>query len=133
VRVIDASALSAYLLREEGFEEIRRLLVEGVDSIELVVKEVANAILIAHRRGRIGLEEAWRAIEALRSLLGVNVKVEGHEGLIEEAFDIALRHRTTVYDALYVALAKKLEAELGSRDEEQVKVAEKAGVKASLV
>jgi len=129
VKVIDASALSAYLLREEGFEEIKKFIVEGVVSVGLVVKEVANAILLAYRRGRIKLEEAGRVFEALNSLLNVNVKIEGQEALLREAFDIALKHEATIYDALYIALARKRKVELISRDERQVKVAREVGVR----
>jgi len=133
VKVIDASALSAYLLREEGFEEIRKFIVEGVVSVGLVVKEVANAILLAYKRGRIKLEEAGRAFEALNSLLNVNVKIEGQEALLREAFDIALKHEVTIYDALYIALARKRKVELISRDERQVKVAREVGVGVLLI
>ncbi|MGQ9641634.1 MAG: type II toxin-antitoxin system VapC family toxin [Candidatus Bathycorpusculaceae bacterium] len=128
MRVIDASALSAYILREEGFEEIRNFITEGVVSVELVLKEVANAILITHRRGGIKLEDMKKSFEALLSLLGVNVKTVGQEGLLREAFDIALKQDTTIYDALYIALARKNKAELISRDEKQAKKAEEAGV-----
>ena len=129
MKVIDASALSAYLLREEGFEEIKKFIVEGVVSVGLVVKEVANAILLAYRRGRIKLEEAGRVFEALNSLLNVNVKIEGQEALLREAFDIALKYEATIYDALYIALARKRKVELISRDERQVKVAREVGVR----
>jgi len=129
VKVIDASALSAYLLREVGFEEIKKFIVEGVVSVGLVVKEVANAILLAYRRGRIKLEEAGRVFEALNSLLNVNVKIEGQEALLREAFDIALKYEATIYDALYIALARKRKVELISRDERQVKVAREVGVR----
>jgi len=51
VTVIDASALAAYVLKEEGSEAAREHLKEGVTSVGLVAKETGNAILTALRRG----------------------------------------------------------------------------------
>jgi len=70
VIVIDASALVAYLLREEEFEEIRKYLRRGVISVSLAPKEVSNAILTAWRRGRISTEQAEAVLKALLILLG---------------------------------------------------------------
>ncbi len=69
--VIDASALAAYVLREEGFEEILSYLRRYCAiSVELALKEVANAILIALRRGRIEVEYAEKALRALLLMMG---------------------------------------------------------------
>jgi len=44
VIVIDASALTKFVLKEEGWEEVTPYLKTGATSIDLVVKEVANAV-----------------------------------------------------------------------------------------
>ena len=128
--VIDASALAAYLLREEGFEEIREYLRRGVISVGLALKEVSNAVLTAWRRGRISTEHAEAALKALFILLGANVVVESYaqDRLLAEAFGIAMRHRITIYDALYIALAKERRASLLTRDGRQRDAAERDGV-----
>ncbi len=133
MKVIDASALSAYLLREEEFEEIKKFIIEGVISVGLILKEVSNAILQAYRRDRIKIEEAIKAFEALNSLLNINIKIEDQEALIGESFDIALKGEVSIYDALYIALARKHKAELISRDERQVKVAKEFGIRAQYI
>ena len=128
--VIDASALVAYLLREEEFEEIRKYLRRGVISVSLAPKEVSNAILTAWRRGRISTEQAEAALKALLILLGANVVVENRaqDRLLAEAFRIAMRHKITIYDALYIALAEERRASLLTRDERQRDAAERNGV-----
>jgi predicted nucleic acid-binding protein len=44
VIVVDASALAKYVLKEEGWREIRKVLEGGAVSVDHVVKEVSNAI-----------------------------------------------------------------------------------------
>ena len=45
-----------------------------------------------------------------------------------EAFRIAMRHKITIYDALYIALAEERGASLLTRDERQRDAAERNGV-----
>jgi PIN domain nuclease of toxin-antitoxin system len=57
--IIDSSALVAYLLEESGFEKIRDLLSEGVDSPVLLVMEASNAIpMRSLRPARTGVSAA---------------------------------------------------------------------------
>ena len=68
--VIDASAPATYILREEGYDAVLSYIrSDRAASIDLVLKEISNAILAALRRGRIGLEEATKAFKALMLLL----------------------------------------------------------------
>ncbi len=121
--IVDSSALVAYLLEESGFERTRDLLSEGVDSTALLLMEAANAILEARKSERIGREDADKAIEVVLNLLESNIKIHGEEDLIQSAFSIATNHGLTTYDSVYLALAKKLEGSLASRDGKQLEAA----------
>jgi len=59
-----------------------------------------------------------------------NVVVEScaQDRLLAEAFRIAMRHKITIYDALYIALAEERGASLLTRDERQRDAAERNGV-----
>lgn len=131
--VIDASALAAYLLHEEGSEAVRRFLDEGVDSIELVFKETANALLVAERTRRISRNQADICMEALKTLMGHNVRaVEDQEALPGESYKSACKHEVSIYDTLYVLLAKRMGARLLTKDAKQAQLARKEGVEVIL-
>jgi predicted nucleic acid-binding protein len=49
---------------------------------------------------------------------------------IDEAFEISIRQNITVYDSLYIALAKKKKLELLTADEMQAQVASLEEVRA---
>jgi len=129
VIVIDASALAAYSLREDGSEPIRILLERGIASIDLVVKESCNVVLLAHRRGLINVEQSRKALKVVLMLADTNVKMYQQKELMGDAFRIASENGVTIYDALYLALAKRLGATLLSRDAQQIEVAKRVGVK----
>ena len=59
--------------------------------------------------------------------------VESQEHYLVEAFEIALRNNITVYDALFVAMAKRKNLELATCDEEQAETAGKEGLRATLL
>jgi PIN domain nuclease of toxin-antitoxin system len=48
--VIDASALVAYLLEEEGFEKTLEIVKEGAQSVPPIIKESCNAVLSQKER-----------------------------------------------------------------------------------
>ena len=121
--IIDSSALVAYLLEESGFEKIRELLSEGVEGPALLVMEASNAILEASKNKRIGREDANKAIEVMLSLIESNIKIHDEADLVQSAFSMAADHGLTTYDSVYLALAKKLDGSLASRDRKQVEAA----------
>ena len=127
--VIDASALAAYVLKEEGSEAVREHLKEGVTSVGLVAKETGNAILTALRRGRIDAAQAETSFKALCALLDHNITLIDQGGLLEDAFHTALEREGTVYDTIYVALAKGRGEALLSGDAKQMGIAKALGVR----
>ncbi len=132
MNVLDASALAKFVLREEGWREVIRFLGEA-ESVDHILKEVANAVWKARGRGIIGGEDALRKFEALLALVGKNLKLVNESDILPAAFDLALARGVTVYDALYVALAKREDLPLVTSDEVQAEAAREEGVKVILV
>ena len=98
--------------------------------MDLAVKEVSNAIWKDYAvRKLIDYETALALFKIMSLLVGVNVVLEPEEKYIEEAFKIALKTDITVYDALYIALAKSKNLPLLTLDVKQRKTAEATGVK----
>lgn len=130
--MIDASALAKFLLREPGYREVKQYLAEDtVYSIDQVVKEVSNAIwkhTVLFKRLR--KEDAKECYTALTKLIeGKVIIIEPQGKYIDQAFEIALKHEITVYDALYIAQAQTKNAKLLTSDKTQSITAEKLGIK----
>jgi predicted nucleic acid-binding protein len=114
VRVIDSSALVKYFAREEGWESVRELILEGVITLDLAIKEVANALWRKVKRGDMSANVALEIIRDLSESKAV--RVMGQDEYIEDAFRIALEYGITVYDSLFIVLAERLGVELVTCD-----------------
>jgi predicted nucleic acid-binding protein len=101
----------------------------GTISVDLVIKETVNAIWKRVMRKEISLEEAKSMFEAVKEILNKDVIIENEMDYIDEAFEISIRQNITVYDSLYIALAKK-KLELLTADEIQAQVASLEEVRA---
>ncbi|NPA05413.1 MAG: type II toxin-antitoxin system VapC family toxin [Crenarchaeota archaeon] len=134
--VIDASAVAKYLLREQGWGEVERYLVEDdVVSLDLMLKEVLNTIWKhAVILGTITRSLAEEKKQILYSLVedGI-ILVEREEKYLDKAFSIALKNRVTIYDALYIAQALEHRATLLTSDKKQLETAQKLGAPAVYV
>lgn len=122
--VIDASALVAYLLGEEDLE---RYLHEDLYSPDLVIKEAANALTMASRQARTdeaSLRTCYKALTKFAEIMEFKPQL----ALMDNAFALALREDLTIYDSLYIELAKEMNAKLLTLDQKQRKVAEKGRV-----
>lgn len=128
--VIDASALAKYILREQGWRDVESRMVEGVHSLDLVVKEVANTIWRhSIKLKRIEGDVAKEVFNVLMMLIKEKViLLDSQDKYIEQAFDLSLSHDITIYDALYIAQAKHIEAKLLTSDRYQAEVAERVKV-----
>ena len=127
--VVDASALIAFFLREEGWEEIASFMVRTA-SVDHAVKEFYNALWKSMRlRGVISEAEAREVMDLFESYREKNMVIEPEEEYVKHAFEIALRHDVTVYDALYVAQALQRGEPLLTLDKKQRAVASRMGVR----
>jgi predicted nucleic acid-binding protein len=123
----DSSVLIRYFSKEEGWEKAEKIIEQGVVTLEFAVKEVANALWKKVLRGEMAKEDAVKLILDLKS--GEIIRLEDQGEYIEEAFNIAVRRGITIYDALFVSLAKSKRLELITSDEKQGEAAEDEGVK----
>jgi predicted nucleic acid-binding protein len=127
--IIDASVISAFLLKEEGWKDIGAILEDGTFATELVVTETCNAILSAVRRKRINEEEAREALKILVDFIDANIKIVRQDGvLLSEAFQNAKENDLAIYDSIHIVLARKLRGSLASRGPKQIEVAKKSKV-----
>ena len=69
----------------------------------------------------------------LMKLVGTTVRIEDQEPHIEEAIRISLDREVTVYDSIYIALAKGRALDLLTADGRQSRVAEAEGVNTVLI
>jgi len=128
VIVVDASALAAFVLKEEGWRRLAKYLAHAV-SVDHVVKEAVNAIWRAtYLRKLITVNEAYKAYTLLMSLIGRNILVEHELKYIEKALEISLSHGLSLYDSLYIALALEKSLPLLTLDALQRKVAKRIGI-----
>ena len=126
--VVDASALSAFILREEGWEELARYLVRSM-SVDHVVKEVANTIWkAACVRKVLTVDEALKAFKILLMMVGKNLVLHSELKYLSMAMNISLKHSITIYDSLYIAQAIMENTSLLTLDEKQRRVAKALGV-----
>lgn len=129
MRVVDASVLAAFTRKEPGWERLAGVVKMCV-TVDLAVKEVLNTIWRDYYvRRTISLDTAMRLQQVLSSMIGINILVEPEDKYVLRAFEIALKTGTTVYDALYIALAVEKNTPLVTLDEKQAKAAETLGVK----
>jgi len=99
VKVVDASIISAFILKEPDWEELANI-VSKATTIDHAMKETLNAIWKAYEKGYISREDAETKGKALIRLFDSNLEVVDEAQVIQEAFKIALSKNTTIYDSL---------------------------------
>lgn len=131
MRVIDSSTLIKYFTREDGWEKARKIILEGVATLDLAIKEVANALWKKVLRGELKHETAIRILKDLVEEKPLPI-INQNKYLID-AFEISAKYGITIYDALFIALSKERNQELVTSDTKQAKVAEELGLKTILI
>ncbi len=124
--VLDASVIAKFLMREEGWGDVARLLRRGlllgqVYTLDLAFKEVANVLWKCHMRGLLRAETVKGLLDELSKL-----PIEKHPQtweLLSRALQLSIGARLPVYDMLYIALAEELGAVLVTSDAKQHEIA----------
>jgi len=117
--VLDSSVTIAWFFRDEQTEAVRHVLgtvsQEGAVVPSLWRIEVANALQIATRRGRIDAGYRDASIADL-AIMDIVVDAEGDRHVWSTALNLADRFRLTLSDAVYLELAQRLALPLASLD-----------------
>ena len=127
MRVIDASSLAKYINREPNWRDVEKLLIEGCITINLAIKEVTNSIWKRVLRKDLESDEAYRIFKGF--IENLMVKISDQDLLLDDAFKISLKYNITIYDSLYIALAKKMKCQLITSDRIQRDIATEEKVK----
>lgn len=133
IAVIDASALVKLVLPEEH-SGIARRIVSGYGRGELrllapdfILTECANVLWRHARRADSATVDAVAALDVLRRH---QIALTPQGELVEAALGFALTYGSSVYDALYCALALREGADLITADERLVNRVTGSGVRA---
>ena len=117
MRVVDASVVLAWLLRDPVPQAVRQILddhITGHDPAvapELLWYEVANVLARGAGLPRTAATEGFARFQALELETYSLGSAE-----YQAALQLALRHRLTMYDASYLALARALGVRLVTSD-----------------
>ncbi len=133
--VIDASVLIKFYVPEILSDRAEQLLANvddgdvEVSAPDLIYPEAGNIIWKKHRLRELTRNEAEEIIAALLSL---PIKIEATKPLIPLAVDIATAYGITVYDALYVSLARVYDTTIITADRKLVEALAKTDLKDSI-
>jgi predicted nucleic acid-binding protein len=129
--VVDASITAAWCFDDEVSPFTEAALDEVVRGGALVPAvwfvEMANVLVVAHRRGRVDPERADRLMATLLTL-PVMVDDGDHHVLGPSLLRVARAQGLTAYDAAYVELAARARLPLATRDAALREAAGRAGV-----
>lgn len=129
VFVVDSSVGVAWLFDEQADAYTEAALDALVGSFAVAPRwwsvEMLNVLLTLERRERLA---AGRAVELLRHMQRLPVRLREHQASVFELHALALRHRLTSYDALYLEAALATGLPLATRDKALRQAARDSGV-----
>jgi predicted nucleic acid-binding protein len=116
VFVVDASVVIKWFVPEVHGDRARRLLATAHQylSPDLLFPELGNVIWKKVRRGELTADEGQRLAADISRIA---VETVPTRGLMIDAHAVAVTTGLTVYDAMYLALAVRLQTELITADE----------------
>jgi len=129
VKVIDSSTLIKYVAKEENWEKVEEYLKEGCVTLDLATKETANALVKKALKNEVTTETAKEIINYLPKIVRITPQKEH----FSKAFEIAIKHKLTIYDALFIALSVNTNMPLLTSDEKQAKASKEHGVAVTLM
>jgi predicted nucleic acid-binding protein len=129
--VVDASMAVAWCLQEEAHAGTQavldRVIADGGHAPAIWPTELANALLIAERRGRLRPGELER-LSVLFDGMDITVDSADRHVVLTAVLPLARAHELTVYDACYLELAMRLSTGIATLDRRLTAAALKSGV-----
>ena len=129
MKVIDSSALIKYIAKEENWEKVEEHLKEGCVTLDLAIKETANALVKKALKNEVTTETAKEIINYLPKIVRITPQNEH----FSKALEIAIKHKLVIYDALFIALSANTNTPLLTSDEKQAKTSKEYGVTVTLL
>jgi predicted nucleic acid-binding protein len=129
--VVDASIALTWCFEDEVTADTEaigtRVDSEGAVVPHLWRLEIANALLLAERRGRLGRAKLEQRLELLAALpISTDADTDIHAWA--DTLLLARAQRLTLYDAAYLELAIRRNLELATLDRDLQRAARKMGV-----
>ncbi len=117
--VVDASIAVGWVHTAQGTQQTRALLEALLDGAEAFAPalwpvEVSNALLSLERRGKLTASDRQTALQHLAAL-PIELDHEMARIAFGEAAALATSQKLSVYDALYLELAVRLDSSLACR------------------
>ena len=129
MKVIDSSALIKYLTKEENWQKIENHIKEGCTTLDLAIKETANALAKKTLKNEVDIKTTKQIITHLSRIL----KIMPQKEQFEKALEISIKHKITIYDALFIALATNTNQPLLTSDRKQAETSKQYGVTTILI
>jgi predicted nucleic acid-binding protein len=130
--VVDASAALAWFFADERTQETDTLLLSLERDFAVTPAiwpaEMANAFLVAERRGRVLRAAITKYLSDLAVLPLRAERALGPDDMVA-VIDLAKRHSLTAYDACYLDVALRHKLPLATRDADLAAAAAGQGVK----
>ena len=130
--VLDCSMAMAWVFPDEanpGTDSLRDSLIEDFAFVPgLWPIEVANVLLVATRRGRIATGD-WVRVQSGLDSLPIEVDSETALRAMTSALPLAHQHNLSVYDAVYLELALRMDLPMATLDKALGAACRTAGVK----
>lgn len=118
--VLDSTAIAALFFRDPYSERVEEALrdYDSLYTVDLAFAEVGN---VAWKRVHLFKESYQPTARALESAVDFIERVchlVRSRDLLAQALGLAVQQHTTIYDGLFLSLAKKMKARLLTTDEE---------------
>jgi len=113
--VIDSNVYASVVVKDEFYEKCKKYMLTSKATLDLAFAEAGNVIWKHVKMGRIKAEDAVKRAEVLKRLINTSKVYESKDFLVD-AVKLAVKYDVTVYDALFVALAQRLNDKLVTTD-----------------